>query len=49
MSKDNDQQAFIEALFLSITAPTEERAMNCIKMASHISHLRCSLCMFVYI
>lgn len=37
MSKDNAQQAFIEALFLSITAPTDERAMNCIKMASHIA------------
>ena len=37
MSTNNAQQAFIQALFLSVTAPTDEQAMKCIKYASHIA------------
>ena len=37
MSTDNAQQAFIQALFLSVTAPTDEQAMKCIKYASRIA------------
>ncbi len=36
MKIKNDEQAYLHALFLSITAPTEEKSQECIQIAELI-------------
>lgn len=36
MKIKNDEQAYLHALVLSITAPTEEKSFECIKIAESI-------------
>ena len=37
MKIKNDEQAYLHALVLSITAPTEEKSQECLKIATEIA------------